>query len=142
MDIVEGIRKHGFRKWYERQLIEAHAWLITGFLLLILSFALFEVHNVTAGYRERFTLMAAALAAFAACLFTWWRYRRLLFDTEAAAERANCPHCGTAGRLTIVRLNPHPSMEGNSVPVDDPPVLTVRCRQCQGEWAIDPPAGV
>ena len=40
MDIVEGVRKLGFRKWYERQLIEAHAWLVTGFLAWLLGWRL------------------------------------------------------------------------------------------------------
>ena len=141
MDIVEGIRRLGFRKWYERQLIEAHVWLVTGFLALILAFALFEVHNATAGQRERLLLMAAALASTGGCGFAWWQYRRLLFATEAAAGLANCPHCGSFGHLNIVRLLPHTATQAAAAPQNaERPLLTVRCRDCQGVWEIDPPA--
>jgi len=36
MELAEGIKKVGFRRWYERQLIESHAYLITGLLSSIL----------------------------------------------------------------------------------------------------------
>jgi hypothetical protein len=32
----EAIRKRGFRRWYERQLCESHAHLVTGLLSLIM----------------------------------------------------------------------------------------------------------
>ena len=45
---LQPIRKLGFRRWYERLLIEAHAWLVSCFLALVLAVALFETHNETA----------------------------------------------------------------------------------------------
>lgn len=36
MELAEGIRKIGFARWYERQLMEAHLYLVTAFLCLIL----------------------------------------------------------------------------------------------------------
>jgi hypothetical protein len=35
MPIAARIRKQGFQRWYERQLIEAHASLVTAFLCVI-----------------------------------------------------------------------------------------------------------
>ncbi len=138
MDIVEGVRKLGFRKWYERQLIEAHAWLVTGFLLLILAFALFEVGNDVAG-RNRFLLMAAALASVIGCFLAWQRYQHVLAFTELAAELAICPHCATYGRLSVVRSTPHRDSALAANPLlEDLPQLQVRCRQCAGEWHIKP----
>jgi hypothetical protein len=140
MDIVEGVRKLGFRKWYERQLIEAHAWLVTGFLALILAFALFEVRNDTAGAQPRLMLMAAAVAAVACAILAWLRYHHTLEATEMAAELAVCPHCGTYGRLAVVR-----SVSQSEAAVERQPVLAnlphleVRCRQCAGEWRLEPP---
>lgn len=140
MDIVEGVRKHGFRKWHERQLIEAHAWLITGFLALILAFALFEVRNDLTGAAQRLLLMAGALAAVAACILAWLRYHHTLETAEIAAGLAVCPHCGTYGKLTVLR-----SVAQSETDVDRDPILArlpqlqVRCRQCAGEWRLEPP---
>ena len=38
MPVAENIRKLGFRRWHERQLIEAHASLVTAFMCLIVVF--------------------------------------------------------------------------------------------------------
>jgi hypothetical protein len=140
MDIVEGVRKYGFRKWYERQLIEAHAWLVTGFLALILAFALFEVLNDMAAARQRLLLTAGAVAAAVASVLAWLRYHRTLEATELAAELAVCPHCGTYGRLTVVRSSPQSPAAVERQPIlADLPHLQVRCRKCQGEWRLEPP---
>jgi hypothetical protein len=141
LDIVEGVRKLGFRKWYERQLIEAHAWLVTGFLLLILALALYEVRSDLAGAQPRFLLMAGVLAAFIGCILSWLRYHRVLEATELAAELATCPHCGTYGRLRLVSSTPQSAAAVEDNPLlEDLPHLRVRCRQCSGEWRLEPPA--
>jgi hypothetical protein len=141
VDIVEGVRRLGFRKWYERQLIEAHAWLVTGFLLLILALALFEVRNDLVGARERFLMMAGALAAAIGCILSWLRYHHVLEATELAAELATCPHCGTYGRLKVVRSSAQSdaAVAGNPL-LEDLPHLRVSCRQCAGEWQLEPPS--
>ena len=36
MQVTRYIERHGFRRWYERQLIESHAYLALGFVALIL----------------------------------------------------------------------------------------------------------
>ena len=141
MDIVEGVRRLGFRKWYERQLIEAHAWLVTGFLLLILALALYEVRGDTTGSRERFLLMAGFLGAFIGCILSWLRYHRVLETTELAAELATCPHCGTYGRLRVVSSAPQSASAVAANPLlEDMPHLRVRCRHCAGEWQLELPA--
>lgn len=140
MDIVEGVRKLGFRKWYERKLIEAHAWLIAGFLALIVALALIEVRNGTAGGQQRFVLMAAFVAMLAGAILAWLRYHHVLEATELAAELAVCPHCGTYGRLSVVRSAPQSgaAMAANPL-LEDLPHLRVRCRKCTGEWQLEPP---
>ena len=35
MELSKGIRKIGFRRWYERQLIESHLYFVSSFLCLI-----------------------------------------------------------------------------------------------------------
>jgi hypothetical protein len=137
LDIVEGVRKLGFRKWYERKLIEAHAWLVTGFLALILAFALFELHNGTRGTQPRLLLLAGAVASAAGGIFSWRRYHHALEATELAAQLATCPHCGTYGRLAVIRSIPQSETAVAANPLlGDLPHLDVRCRHCDGEWRL------
>lgn len=141
MGIVEGVRSLGFRKWYERQLIEAHAWLATGFLLLILAMALFEIRNGIGDGRQRLLYMASATLAAAGCILAWLRYHHVLEATEVAAELAVCPHCGTYGRLAVVSSAPQSAAAVAENPLlEDLPHLRVRCRQCAGEWRLEPPS--
>ena len=42
MNLIEGIRRLGFRRWYERQLIESHLFLVSGLLCLIAVMASLE----------------------------------------------------------------------------------------------------
>lgn len=140
MDIVEGVRKLGFRKWHERQLIEAHAWLVTGFLALILAFTLLVLRNDLTGAGLRLLMVAVAVAAAAGCIFAWLRYHHTLEATELAAALAVCPHCGTYGRLSVVRSIDQSEAAVAQQPIlADLPHLQVRCRQCAGEWRLEPP---
>ena len=43
MASLDRIRTEGFRRWYERQLIECHAWLVSWFLGLIVLVSGLEV---------------------------------------------------------------------------------------------------
>ena len=60
MEPAAGIRKLGFKRWFERQLIESHVYLATVFLCLILVIVVFEQLASSAGGLER-TLMYAAM---------------------------------------------------------------------------------
>ncbi len=42
MQVGKDIARLGFRRWYERQLVESHAYLVAAFLALILLLAGFE----------------------------------------------------------------------------------------------------
>jgi hypothetical protein len=53
MTSAEGISKHGFRGWYERQLIEGHVYFVTWFLSLILVVACPELIDWRQPLREQ-----------------------------------------------------------------------------------------
>jgi hypothetical protein len=140
MDIVTGIRRLGFRKWYERRLIEAHAYLITGFLALILALACVEVAGDAGQGLRRLAWLIGAAASLGGGVLAWLRYHRVLLATETVAERAVCPGCGAYGRFRVVRSAPHSGAELEAAPaLEDLPHLRVRCRDCQREWDLDPP---
>jgi hypothetical protein len=138
MDIVQGIRKLGFRRWYERRLIEAHAFLITGFLALILAVAFLELRGETPAGGQRMIYLLSAVASMAGGIVAWLRYHRMLALIEWAGEQATCPACGEYGRLRLLAANPHLlADEGNSELADEIPLLRVACRACNNEWEID-----
>ena len=62
MNRAEGIRKLGFRRWYERQLIEGHAYLVTCFLCVIMIAACAEVFSFRAAGWEPLIMLALMMA--------------------------------------------------------------------------------
>ena len=125
MELREGIRKHGFRKWYERELMHSH-----GYLLLLLACAIglmtsLAVFSNAASAAQR-ALDAAAIALLAAVgIWSLRRYFFLLMHAEHVANQAVCSECKAYGRLKLV--------EGQTGPSE---LLQVCCRQCRHEWAI------
>ena len=64
-DIGEEIGRRGFRRWYERQLIESHAYLVTAFLSLILLLAGFEALDALRGSPVYYAALIGVAAASA-----------------------------------------------------------------------------
>lgn len=125
MKLDEGIRKHGFRKWYERELMHSHAHLLLLLACAIGLMTTFAVFSNVAPFPQR-ALDAAAIAFFAAVGF--WSLRRyfyLLLHAEHVASQAVCSACKTYGLFSLATGR---ATEDES--------LLVRCRKCQHEWAI------
>jgi hypothetical protein len=135
MKTAEEIRRLGFRRWYERQLIESHAYLVIAFLALILLLAGFEALDFAR--RSPVFYVAVLLVAAGAGVFTvigWRRFRVLLERAEMFASGATCPGCKQWGKFEVLA-------EERSAP-DDPPEagrphwLRVKCRECGRDWKI------
>jgi hypothetical protein len=129
MTAADGIRKLGFRRWYERQLIESHAWFVTCFLCMILALACAEDIGLKEGGLKPLLMLASIGAAAAVGFCALKRYRVLLDRAESIAEQSTCGRCTTYGRLLVVGAAGAPS--------DAPPWMRVRCRQCGNEWVIE-----
>jgi hypothetical protein len=124
MKLAHGIRRHGYRKWYERQLMQSHAHLVLTFLCAIGLMATFE-----AAWRFRTPLdqwvdLLAGLLCAAIGLWALRRYLNLLAHAEYVASQADCPQCQTYGRLDLMASN----ASGDEV--------VVKCRQCGGQWGM------
>jgi hypothetical protein len=116
---ARSIERLGFRRWYERQLIECHLWLVTCLLCALAALALIDGLDFRA---ELFTSLLRGAMAFCAGLLSWLtlqRYVSMLVRANRLAERATCPGCGTYGRFGFV--------EGQ---------VRVRCRGCEHEWLL------
>ena len=116
---ARSIERLGFRRWYERQLIECHLWLVTCLLCALAALALIDGLDFRA---EFFTSLLRGSMAFAAGLVSWitlMRYVSMLVRANRLAEHATCPGCGEYGRFAFV-----------------PGGRRVRCRACRHEWAL------
>jgi len=106
MEPAAGISKLGFIRWYERELIEGHAWLVTCFLCLIAIAACVE----TMSFRgPRLEALAYAAAVSVACLtgvYAWKRYLRIVSVAEYIGERATCASCHAYARFSDTASEP------------------------------------
>ena len=137
MELSEGIRKIGFRRWYERQLIQGHLYLISAFMCLVTVLACLEEFSFRTPAWETALRFTAMMAGAAICLWTVRRYLTMLGAAEYAAERSVCEKCATYRGLelsgAIVR---HPDARDDDEDEALPPV-GVRCRKCGHEWTIE-----
>jgi hypothetical protein len=127
MQLSDGIRRHGFRKWYERELLQSHAHLALTFLCAVGLFGAVEAATHFTGWTDRVIDAAAVLACGAIGVWALRRYLYLLMHAEHAANQADCPHCGVYARFTLVEAAHAPAG----------PSVTVCCRECAHQWSID-----
>lgn len=125
MKLAEGIRKHGFRKWYERELLQCHVHLLLTFLCAIGLFAAFEALGRFRSLGDQLTNIVAIVACGAIGLWALRRYLRLLMHAEATAHQADCPQCKAYGRFKLESENPRDSS------------VLVCCSKCQHRWTIN-----
>jgi len=138
MDLAEGIRRIGFERWYERQLMEAHVYLVTAFLCLILLTACLEGFNVRAPGVEPFLRLIGMLAGIYGGVWAVRRYGAILGVAESAAGQSVCKKCAAYARLEVLSAGllapPAKSRSSTGAPL---PHLAVRCRKCGHEWMIE-----
>jgi hypothetical protein len=125
MKLADGIRKHGFRKWYERELLQSHAHLVLTFLCAIGLFAAFEALGRFRSFSDQLTDIVAIAICTALGIWALRRYLHLLMHAEVTAHQADCPQCKAYGRFKLTSENPN----DNSV--------QVCCTKCQHRWTIN-----
>lgn len=127
MRLAEGIRKHGFRSWHERELLLAHGWLALALVFGVVAFGALERILDGSPVPGLARSMAVMLAAGAALAVTLHRFARGLARTQHTGSQALCAECGEFGRLDVLGED----HSGRHV--------RVRCRGCALEWVIDDP---
>jgi hypothetical protein len=121
MEPARSIGRLGFRKWYERRLIESHAWLVTALLCVIVIAASLELLTF------KHTLLAwlgNAGLMFVAGLIVWHGMRRflaILIEAEHFGSQSTCTSCRKYGAFSVIA---------------EAPQMTVRCRKCGHEWTF------
>jgi len=130
-----GIRRLGFRKWYERQLIESHVYLVTCFLCMILVAAGLEEFSFRSPGLKPFVMLALIAGGGLVGWFSWQRYRAIMSAAERLGDRSTCEACGTYARFEVVESG---GTDGPSQVGDGAPALwlRVRCRKCGHGWTM------
>jgi hypothetical protein len=122
--LYDGIRKVGFRKWYERELLSSHAHMVLAFLCIIGMMAAFEAFS-GGSLGDKLFDAAAIIACGGIGIWALRRYLYLLMNAEVIANQANCPQCKAYGMFTALSEN---KQSGHT---------QVRCRKCAHEWEIE-----
>lgn len=124
MRLAEGIRKHGFRKWYERELLQSHAHLLLTFLSLIGAFAAAESMGSSSGFGEKLPDLVAILLCAGIGMWALRRYLYFLTHAEACANQADCPQCKAYAKIQIDTVR------------NDEAQIEVHCKQCGHRWTM------
>jgi hypothetical protein len=120
----ESIRVLGFKRWYERQLIEGHLWLVSCFVSIIVVAAGMELLTLEGGVGE---FLGDATLIAAGCVVGWLSWRRyawIMLRAEAIGEQAVCGGCRHYG----FRCS---GIDGRR--------MRALCPKCSHEWLIDEP---
>ncbi|MGA7986225.1 MAG: hypothetical protein WCA01_13680 [Burkholderiales bacterium] len=116
------IGKLGFRRWHERQLIEGHAWFVTGLLCAIAVAALLEALAFNDPLPQRLLTLAGAFAAGLVGCYAFSAYFRITARAQRLADCSTCKQCGVYGSYALTAASSDS--------------MSVRCRNCGSQWTI------
>jgi len=118
MEPADSIRRLGFARWYERRLIEGHAWFVTGFLCMIAIAACFEELSFRGSIGRLLLYVFVVALALIIGIYGLVRYQKILVEAESLGEQATCRACGAYARFSLISAS------------------DVRCKKCGNEWML------
>ncbi len=121
IETARSIARLGFKRWYERQLIESHAWLVTCLLCGVAIAASLEMVNLKDPGATIVTL-AFVFVAGLVVMHGFRRYRDLMALAEQLASHSTCSACNSYAKFR---------------PMDENARMKVQCRKCGHEWTLD-----
>jgi hypothetical protein len=130
---AESIRKQGFRRWYERRLIEGHLYLVTAVLALVMLGAGFELYSGSQTAADLLFDGALVLGGGALAWFSWRGYATTMMAAEWVGSQAVCPNCRHHG----FRAVPVAEWSGEFAATPRRELVAL-CRKCGSQWRIDP----
>ena len=136
MTSAQGIAKLGFRRWYERQLIEGHVYFVTCFLSLIAIAATLELIDWHAPFLQFLYMLGVIAGSGAVCVTSLRRYNFLLGRAECLGAQSCCERCETYGILHVVGASAGAG-RARLFDVTDNAWIRVRCKKCGHEWRMD-----
>ena len=138
MEPVTSIRRLGFRKWYERQLIDSHLCLTTCFLCVIVIAAMIEEIGRVEPTVRWATMAGVVLAAIVLGWLSWRRYITVLERAERYGQRSTCAGCAAYGRFEILHsgVDSLPGPTAQAVAPLEVAWMRVKCRKCGATWRM------
>ena len=136
MTPAEGIRKLGFRRWYERQLIESHVYFVTCILSMILVAVCAEQINWRAAGQD-LALFGYLIGGTALAFASLRRYNFLLLRAECFGNQSTCRNCLTYGVVAVLDAGVADADQERNAPSADNSWIRVRCKKCGHEWRMD-----
>ena len=106
MRLADGIRQHGYMKWYERELTRGHVRLVVLIACTLALLAIVELMGRRPPLLEQAVNVIALVGAGWVGVQSLRRYLYLLLHAESVASQAICPSCKTYGRLELVGDDP------------------------------------
>ena len=136
MDTLGRMRILGFKKWYERQLVEGHLYLTSCFLGIIAMATSLELFGSREGPLGLIVALAVGFGGVWNTLFCWERYKRIMMVAEHIGDHAQCPACSAYARFSVVDAGK--ALHQEPANIEDPKEvwLKARCRKCGNEWTI------
>jgi membrane-bound ClpP family serine protease len=123
MNLGQAITKYGFQKWYERQLVVSHGFLLGGFVALIVAMAEFEIILSKLPVSQKFSALILCAVSLMFTAYAVYRYQRIMANAEVVGNQANCGSCGSYGKFQVVsQLGDHGA--------------NVHCKKCGHDWKI------
>ena len=125
--LTEGIRRFGFRKWYERELLSSHAHMALALISTVALIASFEAFK-GGSWTEKLMDTAFVLVCAAVTLWALRRYLYLLMHAEEMANQANCGQCKAYGLLLLDKAaTAEPAAR----------MVPVCCKRCGFRWNME-----
>ena len=118
MEPADSIGRLGFSRWYERRLIEGHAWFVSAFICVIAIAACAEELAFRGSIGRLFLYVLIILGAAVTAIYGMVRYHQILSEAERIGEHATCGGCGTYARFKMISAS------------------EARCRKCNHEWRL------
>jgi hypothetical protein len=118
---ARSIERLGFKRWYERQLMEGHAWLVSCFLCALAIAATLEVFGFRLSSAGGILTLAFVYVGALVCWHSLKRYRAIMAQAERLSEQSTCKACRAYAAFSIIAQHPK---------------MSVRCLKCANEWTF------
>ena len=121
------IQRVGFRKWYERELLQSHGYLVLLILCLVAFLGGIELFGGQGSAERQWEALACAGASGVIGAWAVRRYLYLLAHAQYVAEQAVCRVCQAYAKWDVVDSPHEPPQQQR---------MCVKCRRCGNSWHI------
>jgi len=133
---AKGIATLGFERWYERQLIESHAYLVTCLLCIVAALAAIEEFSVDASGLKPLLMLSLIAGGLLIGIFSCRRYLATLAYAQHVADSSTCAACKTYAAYAVLNSDRDRNSSSVGTAWSKSPWFGVKCRKCGHRWTI------